>query len=88
MKKVIWKFPLVIEDVQIIELPRNYEILTIQVQNGIACLWAMVSPEVPKEKIIIEIICTWEPFSIAERQYIGTFQVFEEQLVFHVFKRL
>ena len=86
MKKVIWEFPLVIEDVQIIELPRNYEILTIQVQNGIACLWAMVSPEVPKEKIIIEIIGTGELISIAGRQYIGTVQLFE--LVFHVFKRL
>ena len=88
MKKVIWKFPLVIEDVQIIELPRNYEILTIQVQNGIACLWAMVSPEVTKEKIIIEIIGTGNLVAVAERQYIGTFQLFEGQLVWHVFKRL
>ena len=88
MKKVIWKFPLVIEDVQIIELPRNYEILTVQVQNGIACLWAMVSPEVTKEKIIIEIIGTGNLVAVAERQYIGTFQLFEEQLVWHVFKRL
>jgi hypothetical protein len=65
MKKVIWKFPLLIKDSQVIELPRNFEILTVQVQNRIACLWAMVNPEVATEKIIIEIIGTGNPVDIA-----------------------
>ena len=88
MKKTIWKFPLVIKDAQIIEMPKKAEFLTVQMQNGIACLWAMVDPSEEKERRLIEIIGTGNPVEMGiERKYIATFQLYEGQLVFHVFER-
>ena len=54
MKKVIWKFELDHKGNQEIELPIDYEILTIQVQNETPCLWVLVDPSKPKEKEIFE----------------------------------
>jgi len=88
MSKIIWKFPLEIKDVQIIRLPINHKILTVQLQNRTPCLWVMVNPEVSMEEIVIEIIGTGNPIEPGEREYISTFQLFEGELVYHVFKRL
>jgi len=88
MKKTIWKFLLEVKDTQIIEMPKKAELLTVQMQNGIACLWAMVDPNEETERRLIEIIGTGNPVEMGiERKYIATFQLHEGQLVFHVFER-
>jgi len=49
MNKTIWKFTLDLVDEQQVSLPKDAEILSVQVQNGNICLWALVNPEAEKE---------------------------------------
>ena len=85
--EVIWKFPLVATDVQNIEMPALAEVLTVQVQVG-PCLWALCNPEAPKTKRCFETFGTGHPMSLASRKYVGTYQLNDGGLVFHVFERL
>lgn len=42
--KTIYKYPLDVTDRQVIAMPEDAEILTVQVQNGKPMLWAVVDP--------------------------------------------
>lgn len=89
MKKVIWKFELDHKGNQEIELPIDYEILTIQVQNETPCLWVLVDPNKPKEKEIFEIYGTGHEIHYdmgIDRKYIGTFQENKGMYVWHLFR--
>lgn len=86
-KQAIWKYPLEVTDKQILEIPGfEPELLTVQVQNGVPCLWAVVKPEEPKRKVWIEVVGTGQPLNYSPRKYIGTFQL-GPSLVFHVFNK-
>jgi hypothetical protein len=85
--KSIWKFQIEATDVQEIEMPEGAELLTIQVQNGIVCLWALVSPNAPKEKRTLRVYGTGHPITSGGLHYIGTFQLLSGGLVFHVFEQ-
>ena len=86
--RVVWKFPLVVDDVQIIEMPANAEILCVQMQGDVPCLWARVESSRPTEPRKILIAGTGHEredlWGLAH--YIGTFQVYGGKLVFHVFE--
>ena len=89
MKKVIWKFELDHKGNQEIELPIDYEILTIQVQNETPCLWVLVDPNKPKEKEIFEIYGTGHEIHYdmgIDRKYVGTFQENKGMYVWHLFR--
>lgn len=89
MNKTIYKYPLQVTDLQEVLLPIGAEILTIQVQNEIPCLWALVDPDQIKEIVNIEIFGTGHPISYdigVSRKYISTFQLNDGQLVFHTFE--
>ena len=90
MGKTIWKFELETTDRQEIEIPINAEILTIQTQNGIPCLWALVNPENEKENKMLEIFGTGHPINYGmgvNRIYLGSYEINNGTLVFHVFER-
>ncbi len=85
----IFKYPLAHTTTQQVEVPLDSVILTVQVQYGTPCLWAQVNDKnTNTEKRTIEIFGTGYPMSDDARQYIGTFQLADGQLVFHVFERL
>jgi len=90
MAKVIWKFPLETIATQAIEMPRHAEILTVQVQRGVPSLWAVVDPDRVQQKRHFAIYGTGhlmpELEMGAERKYIGTYQLADGGLVFHVFE--
>jgi len=89
MKKVIWKFELETTDKQRIKIPLGAEILTIQTQDGVPCIWALVNPDNTNEDIFIEIFGTGHEINYgmgADRKYLGTYQL--GSLVFHVFEYL
>ncbi len=95
MEKTIYKYPLQTTNVQILELPKGAEVLTVQTQNDTPQLWAVVDPENELEKRIIEIIGTGHPVRSStvwraniSRKYISTYQLFAGKGVFHVFERL
>lgn len=88
--KTIYKYPLSIIAENLIQKPRNAEILSIQMQNSIPCIWALVETNNETELKIIEIIPTGskiEPLTHHQgRQFIGTFQMQGGSLVFHAFE--
>ncbi len=44
--KRVYKYELKVDDVTELQLPSGAEILTVQVQYGIPCLWALIDPNV------------------------------------------
>jgi len=89
MEKTILKFELETTDNQIIEMPVNAEILTVQTQNEVPCIWALVDPTKPKEKRFIEVFGTGHDVHYdmgVGRNYLGTYQLHGGSLVFHVFE--
>lgn len=87
MKK-IYKYPIEIQDEQVVLLPTGAKILTVQTKSGKAFLWAMVNPTMPNDMAVtIRIFGTGHTIQDADRlEYIGTIQMCGGALVFHVFK--
>ena len=85
--KTIWKFELETTDVFIVDMPIGAEILTVQEQYGKPCLWAVVDDDVEKERRAFCIHGTGHPVESPEvKKYIGTYQLMEGALIFHVFE--
>jgi len=89
MKK-IFKYPLEVEDKQVVMMPEDAEILCIQVQHGTPCIWALVDPAlaVSQERTLLTFGTGHELPSGVEMTYIGTYQMHSDSLVFHVFEQL
>ena len=79
----IWKFELEVTDEQTIEMPLDAEILTVQVQHGVPCIWVAVVPTNLKVKRGIRIAGTGHTL-LTTNGYIGTFQMMGGNLMFHV----
>ena len=91
MKKTIWKFQLEVLDTQFIWIPKNAEILSVQNQNEVPCMWALVNPTEEREEKCFEIFGTGHDVHCdmgVDRKFIGTFQMQNGSLVFHIFERL
>jgi hypothetical protein len=82
--KTIWKFELPKQGK--ILMPKGAEILTVQTQNEIPCIWAVVNPDADKEERTFVIYGTGFEFQLIDYKYIGTFQMHSHGLVFHVFE--
>lgn len=83
----IYKYRLKTDDIQRIQLPclrEETEILCIQMQNGIPCLWIKVNDwSNNKDELIIYTYGTGNRIEEENIDYIGTYQAMG--LVFHVF---
>jgi len=86
--RTIYKYPLQLTDSQILYLPSNAQILTVQIQNKIPCLWAVIETTVNyTEGRQICIFGTGNPIVYNDNLiYISTIQLNEVALVFHVFE--
>lgn len=87
MKKSIWKFPIKIDDEQLILMPEKCELLSAQVQHGQICLWAIVNPSAPTAHRVIRMAGTGHDLSNRPNlgEFISTVQVNGGQFIFHVF---
>lgn len=89
--KTIWKYKLDVNDNVFIEMPKGAQVLSVQIQDGAPCIWALVDPDAKKEKRLFEVLGTGhtmpEDMGI-NRAFIGTFQLWAGRLVFHLFERL
>jgi len=87
--KTIFKYQLVVEDSQTIKIPKGGDILSLQVQHGIPCLWILVDTEQKeKESRVFEMYGTGHIIHDYNKKYIGTFIIRKGLLVFHVFERI
>ena len=84
MKK-IFKYELSLAEDQEIDLPSGSTALSVQVQNGIPCLWVLVDVEAVKTSVKVYTIGTGHPApeDIDECQFVDTYQM--GVFVFHVF---
>lgn len=86
----IYKYPLKFQQEQTIEIPSEYELLTVQLQDNTPCLWAMVDTKEPLISAKVFCIGTGHPIDdeIYGFKYISTIQttgIAGEPLVFHYF---
>lgn len=93
MTKVIWKYVLcehkyIMSDIYGISMPIGAQILTVNKQNDLTCIWALVDPDAPlclREFVMVgtghDII-----FEGKIPTYIGSIQRINGALVFHVFE--
>lgn len=82
----IWKWRLTVTDSQIILMPRGAKILDVQNVKGIASIWALCDPNMECEARQIEIYGTGNIVPDNPGTYIGTFQIAQGELIFHVFE--
>ena len=84
----IWKWTLAVTDKQSLQMPKGAKILTVQEQGGMPQLWAYCDPTEPLETRTFRIVGTGNPIDQDPGDYIGTFQMRDGALVFHVFEAL
>jgi hypothetical protein len=83
--RVIWKYPLKITDRQELEIPELWQPLSVQIQDGVATLWALVDPRYDKKPVPIGIYGTGEPMIDQPiKWHLGTVQD-DAGFVWHVF---
>lgn len=84
--RAVWKYPLAVEEVQQLDMPRGARALAVQIQGGEPCLWALVYPAAPTETRTVRVTGTGHTnIGIFADDYVGTFQLLGGGLVFHVF---
>jgi len=83
--RTIHKFPLSLVDKQIVEMPTDAKILSVQDQGGVLVLWAMLDPRHPKRPREVTIIGTGHPVpeDLVEHSYVDTARL--GPFVWHVF---
>jgi len=82
----IYKYGLVFSEIQEILLPKGAKILTVQCQNKMPYIWALINEkETTDEARVIAIRETGSEFDIVG-EYIGTYQRLDGFYVFHVFE--
>lgn len=86
--KVVWKYPFMVSDLVNIEMPRGARVLSVQVHKETPTMWALVDPLAPQEQRLFRCVGTGVPIPDSRdySQFIGTIQLFEGDLVFHVFE--
>jgi len=85
MSSKIWKFPFDVEDDLSIAMPKNSEIVDVQVQGEQPCIWAICNSDESYEKRRFVIVGTGHPLGIIGK-YIGTFQLLGGSFVGHLFE--
>jgi len=89
MSKKIFKYELQIKDLNKVIMKKGAEVLSIQTQNEIACIWALVDPYEIDENRFFEIFGTGNIVpQNSFRKFIGTFQLSGGLLVYHCFELL
>ena len=81
----IYKYTIETVPQQNITMPKKARILDIQVQKDQACIWALVDPTQETEEVLITTIGTGHDIQTNPGKYVGTYQIDNGNLVFHVF---
>lgn len=85
--RTIWKFALPpLTDVFVLEMPADAKTLTVQMQNGEPCIWAIVNPSSPCTPREFRVVGTGHTMPANVHAYVGTFQMLGGALVFHLFE--
>jgi hypothetical protein len=85
--KSIWKYPLQVLDRQFVAMPRGAQVLTVQTQRGQPHIWALADPA-EREYVdrCLRIYGTGHEMPADPGRYVGTFQLADGGLIYHVFE--
>lgn len=81
----IYKYQLSAGDRFKVTTPRLVRWLAVQRQHGYPMIWALVDTDGPEEIHPLLVRGTGHPLTGEEGEYLGTFQLVDGGLVFHVF---
>jgi hypothetical protein len=92
--KTIYKFYVPAETQPVLEMPRGWKFLSLQVQGGDPMMWVLVDPRQPLARFKFLLARTGDPIERSESlAYLGSFQVVgsygmiktSESITFHLF---
>ena len=84
--KTIHKYRLSGQNINEIIMPLNSQILTLQMQNEVPHIWVIVDPkELPSIRMIRTFMTGRNIPGYYNGMYVGTYQLYEEKIVKHVF---
>jgi hypothetical protein len=98
MTRKVFRYRVELTDEQVIAMPEGAEILSVARREGSRVvlgvgsheaveMWALVDPTAPTEQRRFRVAGTGHPLPSAETlMFLGTVQVAQGQLVFHVFE--
>ena len=86
MTKQIWKYPVDLANWFEREIPAGAQILSVHVQAGEPQMWAMVDLSNKPEKREFGLYGTGHTMPDDPGKFIGTFQLADGDLVFHLFE--
>ncbi len=86
--KLIYKYPIPLQDQFVIPMPFGSKILSVQIQKGQPCIWAIVDTdkEICARSFLMFGTGHPLPHDIMALPFIGTFQTLGGDLVFHLFE--
>ena len=86
--KVVWKYEFEIEDEIEIKMPVGAKILKVTTQNGNPVLYALTDDDFYRvESRQFRLLGTGHKINVYPGEYIGTFMIRNERLVFHLFEK-
>lgn len=88
--QTVFKYVIPAEDSPTLMIPDGARILSIQGQAGEVCLWAHVDTEMPMAPVKLHVFGTGHhmPDKVVEWQFLGTTQLLNGTLVFHVYREI
>jgi len=69
-----------------IPMPIGAKLISMHRQKGEMCIWAEVDIEEKTELVTFEIFTTGEEITSDNKEFVGTFLLHNESLVFHIYK--
>lgn len=86
--KTIWKYNVDCRSSFYLDMPVNAVVLSVQVQNGVPCIWAMVDSEERLKVRQFAVVGTGNPINqdMTGWRFIGTFQLLGGDIVLHLFE--
>lgn len=73
-ESVIWKYPLLRQEVNDCSAPLSARPLAFQFQRGVPTVWMVVNPREPTMPLQFHMVATGELFDPDGMQYVGTAQ--------------
>lgn len=83
--QTVFKYVLLVTDVQTVHMPRSAKPLSVAVQKGSICVWAKVDSEQPSVDHRFAIHGTGRELAYPEAAFIGSVLLYGDELVFHIF---
>lgn len=84
----IFKYPIPVENYFELLMPYDAKVLTVQVQREVPQIWALTNPNNRSEVREFRMVGTGHPIeeSLNNLKYIGSFQLVNETLMYHLFE--